>query len=83
MNATPKGPSNKNQWQGAQEDKKKKKQDKAQGRVRTDLSLKCYIKNNSNRQGNENKRKQVNDSLKGQSQENMHTLSLFIILLYH
>jgi hypothetical protein len=38
MNATPSRHSNKNQWQGAQADPKHK-QDRAQGRVRTGLSL--------------------------------------------
>jgi hypothetical protein len=35
MNAAPTGPSNKNQWQGAQANQKQK-QDRAQGRALTD-----------------------------------------------
>jgi hypothetical protein len=38
MNATPTRPTNKNQWQGAQEGPKQK-QDRAQGRARSCLSL--------------------------------------------
>jgi hypothetical protein len=44
MNATPTRPSNNNQWQGAQEDPKQN-QDRVQGRARTGLLLKWYIRN--------------------------------------